>query len=401
MKILVVSEAPVPSLNRSYRSDPLAKYLSAMGHDVSVVCPRATCIKDYESIKFFHLPEHKYEKYNLTSRYKFLNLLKKRVEELLREEEFDVIRAVSFAAGFATVAANAKKPPVITNLSDFYSDLYRQFELPLSIIVSRIFKRMERRIVEGSALFIVDAPVQRTCWKDWGLETKRCVVLPNGVNRELFNQKADGKRIRENYGIDETSKVIFYHGDMSKLDGVDILIEASPKIVKANKNVKFMLVGAGTEKYMGKLRALIKEKGVNDSFIFTGWVPYIQVPQYIAAADVCVAPFRITLTSDSNLPNKVIEYIAIKKPIVTTECRGIKEMIGDTPEYISPENSDMLFKAIDHILTNGVEEEKLEQMERIADRLDWKNIVKHEEKIITSLLNHKIEDYKVLDHKLL
>ncbi|MFQ6076717.1 MAG: glycosyltransferase, partial [Candidatus Bathyarchaeia archaeon] len=223
MRVLVVSEAPVPTLHRSYRSDPLAKYLSAMGHEVSVVCPKPAGDVEgegYEAISFCHLPEQRYEKYSPISRYRFLASIRKRVEALLDEEKFDVIRPITFPAGYATITAKAKKPPVITNLSDFYSDLYRQFELPLSPLVSMVLRRMERRVIKGSDVLLVDAPTQRTYWRDWGLDVRRCAVLPNGVDRRLFNPEADGNEIRETYRLDETSKLVFYHGDLSRLDGV-------------------------------------------------------------------------------------------------------------------------------------------------------------------------------------
>jgi len=116
---------------------------------------------------------------------------------------------------------------------------------------------------------------------------------------------------------------------------------------------------------------------------------------------VCVAPFRLTLTSNSSVPNKILEYIAVEKPIVATEGKGIKEMLGDIIKYVEPENPHMLADAIIDIITEDSFVARIRnKVETVIDKLNWKNIVQHEELIIKTALDHKVQDFRLFDYKL-
>jgi glycosyltransferase involved in cell wall biosynthesis len=65
-----------------------------------------------------------------------------------------------------------------------------------------------------------------------------------------------------------------------------------------------MIVGEG---FMERsLRNLTYELGIQDKVIFTGAVPHDKIPQYISAADICVAPFRDTKVSRCKSPLKIV-----------------------------------------------------------------------------------------------
>jgi glycosyltransferase involved in cell wall biosynthesis len=404
MRILIVSELPIPSRRKSYRADPLAKYLSKTGHEVTVICPKNLPqsqkeLEDYKNVTFSYITQ-KSTPHNPLNRLFVLFSMAKKIRRELKEKKFDVIRPISFLPAYATILANKRKVPLVVNLSDFYSDLYKQFGLPFTSIVANVVKNMEKAIVTQSDVLIVDSPTQRKYWKYWGLEEKRGVVLPNGVDRELFNSEINKEEAKLRFGIDKNKKIVFYSGDISRLDGLDVLLKAAPLVIKEIKDIKFVIVGNGS-KYANKLKRFIERNEFKRFFMFTGWVPHVNIPQYIAVADVCVAPFRLTLTSSSNLMNKIIEYLAMKKSIVATASPALKEMVGDIINYIDPENPHMLANAILHALKERPSQDKLSKMQRIAEKLDWKRIVQHEEKIINSLIENKNQDFRKLDYLLI
>lgn len=405
MRILIVSELPIPSRRKSYRADPLSKYLSKMGHEITVICPKSPFqsrkdLEDYENVTFSYIAPNERTTHNPLKRFFALVAMIRKIRRELKEREFDVIRPISFLPAYAAIwADNKNKVPLVVNLSDFYSDLYKQFELPLASVAVGILKRMEKTIARQSDIFIVDSPTQREYWKQWGLKDYRCVVLPNGLNSDLFEPEINKEKAKSHCGIDENKKVIFYHGDISHLDGLDILIEAAPALIKENKNVKIMVVGSGS-RYADNLKNLVKRKRLQQFFIFTGWVPHTTAPQYIAASDVCVAPFRLTFTSNSNLMNKIIEYLAMRKPIVATRSSGLEEMLGDIPNYIHPDDPLMLADVTLRVLSERSFSNKVLRMQQIAEKLDWRKIAQHEEKIINAMLDDKGQDFRILDYKL-
>jgi len=414
LKILIIADGPVPHPYMNYRADPLAKYLSYKGYNVSVLCPKPTPAKvmnarGFDDVDFIYVPRYKsiHRPVDLTQRsYQIVSLVKK-LRTLITKRKYDVIRPISFIPAWTSIMASYglnPSAPIVTNLSDFYSDLYKQFNLPFSSSVTKFLRKMESSIVRKSDVFIVDTPTQRKYWKHWGLDEKRCVVLPHGLPRSFScdSQKSEAKlNVRMKYGIGTDTKIIFYIGDVSQLDGLDILIAATPAIIKENENVKFMIIGSGTEEYMKKLKKQIRESAMERYFIFVHRIPHFQVPEFIATADVCVAPFRFTLTSNSSVPNKILEYIAIKKPVVATAGDGLKETLGDVIKYVEPENPQMLACAILDILKDGsFVRRSRDKMETVIDKLNWRNIIQREELIIRAALNHNVQDFRIFDYRL-
>jgi len=393
-------------LYKNYRADPLARYLSEMGHDVTVLCPRPRITdndysKHFKDVKFAYVLGYRHVKVplDLGHRLQQLMLMMIQISSLLRKERFDLIRAVSLIPGFISVKVGKKyNVPIITNLSDFYSDLYKQSDLPIALIASNILRKMEEVVVKESDVLIVDAPIQRRYWGRWGLNERKGIVIPHGIYPDRFNPKISYEEIKVKYGISNETKVIYYQGDISHQDGVDILIDCAQYIIKKKKNVKFMVVGTGTDKYMELLRRKIEKNNVKDFFIFTGWVPHFLIPQYIAIADLCVTPFRIALTSNSNLSNKIIEYVAMRKSIVASRGEGTKEMMGDVAVYVDVEKpkdlADVILKALNRKLVNEVNR----KMDRIIYKLEWRKIIKHEEKVISALRNGEVHDYRRFDY---
>jgi len=89
--------------------------------------------------------------------------------------------------------------------------------------------------------------------------------------------------------------------------------------------------GVGYEKNV----ELAKEYDLLKNVIFTGTVPYTQVPKYISCMDVCVIPFKLDAVSQNSLPLKLFEYMACEKPVISTKVKGIIESVGDMVLYAS------------------------------------------------------------------
>lgn len=409
LKILIVGDGDVPSLYKNYRADPLTRYLSAEGHDITVICPSPRITSNeyslhFKDVNFTYVSKYKTIKvpFDLLHRLRQFTMIMFQISHLLSTERFDLIRAVSLIPGYiSTIFGKKYNVPVITNISDFYSDLYKHSDLPYPLIASSILRKMEEVVVKKSDLLIVDSPIQRRLWELWGSNEKKCVVIPHGIYPDHFRTKISREKIRMKYSINEESKIIYYHGDISHQDGVDVLIDCAPYIVKRDKNVKFMVVGTGTEKYMERLRRKIERNRVKEFFLFTGWIPHFLIPQYIASADLCIAPFRLALTSNSSLSNKIIEYLAMRKPVIASHGKGTKEMIGDAVVYVEPENSQDLAKTILKTLNRPLGNDIKKAIDKIISRLEWIKIIKREEKLFSILKNGRELDYRIYDYSLL
>src|SRR5205814_9599081 len=110
--------------------------------------------------------------------------------------------------------------------------------------------------------------------------------------------------------------LVGYVGVMGRQEGVDYLLRAVHHIVFGvqRRDVHFGLVGGGTA--LGQMKSLAAELGVAEFVTFTGRVPERELLAMLNTADVCVNPDVANEMNDKSTMNKVMEYMALGKPIV-------------------------------------------------------------------------------------
>jgi glycosyltransferase involved in cell wall biosynthesis len=176
-----------------------------------------------------------------------------------------------------------------------------------------------------------------------GIERTKMIPLPEGINPNRFLNRNE-KEIREREGL-EDSKVVIYIGTMDKMRHLDVLIHAFSK-VRAKKKVKLLLVGNGTDKQ--NLERLANKLEIEDDVIFTGQVPFEEVPNFIAAADVCVSAVPPLDFYKLSSPIKILEYMAMAKPVVANE------EIPDQKEIVEESAGGILVKFENESFANGI-----------------------------------------------
>ena len=110
--------------------------------------------------------------------------------------------------------------------------------------------------------------------------------------------------------------LVGYVGVMGKQEGVDLLLEAARHIVhdKGRRDVHFTLVGGGTE--LENLRRMSARLELDDYVTLTGRLGDEEMLEVLNTADVCVNPDVVNEMNDKSTMNKVLEYMALGKPIV-------------------------------------------------------------------------------------
>jgi glycosyltransferase involved in cell wall biosynthesis len=110
--------------------------------------------------------------------------------------------------------------------------------------------------------------------------------------------------------------LVGYVGVMGRQEGVEYLLQAAQRIVKTcgRDDVHFGLVGGGTS--LEEMKALARTLGVADYVTFTGRVPDSELLAMLNTADVCVNPDVANEMNDKSTMNKIMEYMALGKPIV-------------------------------------------------------------------------------------
>ncbi len=166
-------------------------------------------------------------------------------------------------------------------------------------------------------------------------------VIFNGVDIKRFTLPNENSvSLLESFGINKENILIIFIGYLSKIKGIDTLIESAKILSQKNDRIKFLIVGdtPETSKEYGKyIRDLVNDYNLNDRVIFSGFRK--DIPELLKISDIFVLPSR-----NEACPVCLIEAMAAGKPIIATCVGCVEELIdyGKAAIMISPENPEEL-----------------------------------------------------------
>jgi glycosyltransferase involved in cell wall biosynthesis len=131
-----------------------------------------------------------------------------------------------------------------------------------------------------------------------------------------------------------------YMGSFFYFSGLPEVIDS---LSTAPGDLRLVLVGGGEQEAF--LRSLVSEKGLDSRVLFAGFVQFEKLPDVLAAADVAINPMHVTLVSNAALPNKVLQYLACRVPVVATKLDGLYATFGDTAPISWVENPNDIVAA--------------------------------------------------------
>lgn len=134
---------------------------------------------------------------------------------------------------------------------------------------------------------------------------------------------------------------VFFHGHFIPLQGIDRIIEAAKLLDK--EEIKFKILGKG-QTYL-EIRKLADKLGINN-IDFIDNVSYEELPKYINKSDVCLGIFGGTPKAQRVIPNKVYEYAAMAKPIITMDTPAVRELFDSEDMILIDNNSRILANSI-------------------------------------------------------
>ncbi len=167
--------------------------------------------------------------------------------------------------------------------------------------------------------------------------------------------------------------LIGYVGTMSIQEGLDILIEVAAHVKNLGRNdIQFTCVGGGPR--LTGLREMTKDKGLEDVLNFTGRVPDEELLEILSTADVCVNPDKPCQMNDISTMIKIMEYMALGKPIVQFDLKEGRFSAGEASLYSDNRNQVADFAAkILWLLDRPEERAKMGEFgrKRVAEELAW------------------------------
>lgn len=230
-----------------------------------------------------------------------------------------------------------------------------------------------------------------------GVPRGRVVIVTAAVDTDLFKPDAEQRRIiREKYGL-SSSVVVGYVGTFQPWHGVEELIHASKEVLEKCPEARFLMVGP----YYEQMENLARKLGVSDAYVFAGPVAYRDVPKYVNATDILVAPYNPKKSELRRLygigsPLKVMECMACAKPIITSSLRPITDVVQDEVNglLVPPGDVEALKNALIRLIEDkGLAGEIGERARRsMLEKYSWVALAKWFENIFSEVIR---ESYRL------
>jgi len=169
--------------------------------------------------------------------------------------------------------------------------------------------------------------------------------------------------------------LVGYVGTMGRQEGIDYLLRAARHIVfdLGRSDVHFGLVGGGTS--LEEMKALARELGVADHVTFTGRVPDGEMLAMLNTADVCVNPDIANELNDKSTMNKIMEYMALGKPIVQFDLAEGRHSAQQASLYATRNDALDLAAKIIELLDDPVRRAAMGEFgrRRVENELEWRH----------------------------
>jgi glycosyltransferase involved in cell wall biosynthesis len=171
------------------------------------------------------------------------------------------------------------------------------------------------------------------------------------------------------------SYLVAYLGTMGQQDGVEGLLRSIKTIVHVRRrtDIQFTLMGGGEN--LNHLRQMADEMGLNGVVEFTGRVSNETVCETLSTADVCAAPDPVSPLNDKSTMNKILEYMAMAKPIVSYALTETVYSAGDAAVFARTNDEEDFAAKILELLDNPARREAMGQKgrERLIRELSWEH----------------------------
>ncbi len=158
-----------------------------------------------------------------------------------------------------------------------------------------------------------------------GIASNRITVIPNAVDIDAFAQGRGGDGVlKSSLGL-KGAVVLGFIGSFYAYEGLDLLLEVLPDLLRRRPEIRLLLVGGGPQD--ATLKAQAARLGVVDKVVFTGRVPHSEVQRYYDLIDVLVYPRHSMRLTELVTPLKPLEAMAQGRLLVASDVGGHRELI--------------------------------------------------------------------------
>jgi glycosyltransferase involved in cell wall biosynthesis len=393
MKILIIHEIDWEE-KVIFEPHHLAELFSIQGHEIFVIdCAQPNTNFFRKGIHTRILPNYYrvYDNANITlirpasllvkgiNRITHYLTCKKVIEKIIEQKGIEKIFLYgSITNGIQTIEiAKKRKIPVIYRVLDVSHEL---INIPG---IKQLAKKLESRVISNANLVLTTTKDLSRYAIEMGAKKNNVEIFPLGVNFQDFKPLEKSSELQKELHIEENDKVIIFVGTIYTFAGIEKIIN---KFSLFGNNVKFIIIGGGPN--FNKIKLQVQSKKLVENIILLGFIPQNLIGKYIALADICINPFEINQITNRILPTKILEYLACKKPVLSTPLNGTKEILLNEEYGIVYSNQE---KFVSKLLEMLDDKSKLKEIGENGFEYVTKN---HDWNVLSKKMIDKLKDIK-------
>lgn len=264
---------------------------------------------------------------------------------LMKERNIHVLRTHKYRANlYGRIAGKlAGVPVIIASEHNIYRDEKEK----------RFIRRITNKILSivTDKMVTVSDAIRKDILKYDRVSPSKIMVLHNGVDTETFKPIVNFRDIRKQFAMSKDDVVIGFVGRLVINKGLNYLIEAV-SLLKVSYNIKLLIAGDGS--LMEELKKMARDKGLEESVIFTGLRR--DITDILSSIDIFVLS-----SIKEGFPNSLLEAMAMGKPVVATAVGGIPEVInhGTNGLLVKPADIEGLQTALKLLIDDRLMAENL------------------------------------------
>lgn len=373
--LIIVENLPLPFDRRVWQE---ANTLVANGYEVSIICPTGKGYeRRHEVLNGIHIYRHPLP---LEARGALGYLLEYSAALFW---QFVLTCRISFSRGFDVI--HACNPPdtiflvgLVFKLLLRKKFLFDHHDLNPELYEAKFARRdffyrllvlFERWTFRTANISIATNNSYRKVAIERGrMDPEKVFVVRSGPSLERLKVQPPDEALKRGRRY-----LVGYVGVMGQQEGIQYLLEAARHLIVDLKrtDIHFGIVGGGP--MLEELRGLADELGIGEYVTFTGRVPDEELLAMLNTADVCVNPDEVNEMNDKSTMNKIMEYMALAKPVVQFDMTEGRFSAQDASVYAKPNDAVDMAEKIVELLEDPERRRRMGEFgrERVVTDLAW------------------------------
>ena len=402
MKILHILDHSIPLYSGyTFRSRAILEEQRKLGWETFHVTSGKhvggrAAIETVDGLDFYRSPDPEglFARLPVVNQWAIVKSLEKRLDQIIPQIKPDILHAHSPALnGLAALAMSKKyRIPLVYECRAFWEDAAVDHGTTQEgSLRYRITKALETHIFKKANAVTTICEGLRKDIISRGVSADKITVIPNAVDIDAFTygEPADADLIQQLNLHGKT--VLGFIGSFYAYEGLLLLLDALPDIIKHQPNVRLLLVGGGPQ--VQQVKHKIKALDLQGFVILAGRVPHEQVQRYYNLVDMFVYPRLSMRLTDLVTPLKPLEAMAQGRVLLASDVGGHHELIRDqeTGYLFKAGDKDSLSESVLSALADQSQWEKIRQAGRcyVEEERNWQRSISNYQSVYANILQAK------------